>query len=81
MFVCLCHAVTDQEINAAIAAGVDSVGGLMSELEVATQCGGCLGEIVNLLADSEQSKHYVVNQDNSQISLEKGVGFYSPEYC
>lgn len=49
MFVCLCHAVTDHEISAAIDAGLDNVGALMRELNVATQCGSCLDEVVDLL--------------------------------
>lgn len=54
MFVCLCHAVTDHEIINAINAGIDDVNALMIELEVATQCGSCLNEVVGLLESCQQ---------------------------
>lgn len=52
MYVCLCHAVTDHEINDAIAAGLDNVDALMHELNVATQCGSCLSQVFDLLESS-----------------------------
>lgn len=79
MFVCLCHAVTDHEINAAIESGVDSVNALVKELKVATQCGGCLGEVSSLVAEHQQERQQVPRE--RQMMLEEGVGFYTPEYC
>lgn len=64
MFVCLCHAVTDREINQAIDDGLQTVSELMSELKVATQCGGCLNEVMQMVGEQQSSlplgdaKHY-----------------------
>lgn len=49
MFICLCHAVTDHEITAAVDNGLNDVGALMNELKVATQCGSCLNEVIEIL--------------------------------
>ena len=41
MYVCICHAVSDREVAAAIAAGADSLDKLGFELGVGTGCGCC----------------------------------------
>ncbi|PID66361.1 MAG: hypothetical protein CR975_03365 [Gammaproteobacteria bacterium] len=49
MYICLCHAVTDNSIKEAINNGAASVTDLMNELNVATRCGCCLGEVARLV--------------------------------
>ncbi|MCS4532722.1 MULTISPECIES: (2Fe-2S)-binding protein [Neisseria] len=41
MFVCICNAVTDREIQETVAAGANSLGDLQAQLGVATCCGSC----------------------------------------
>jgi bacterioferritin-associated ferredoxin len=41
MYVCICHAVTDREIRAAVTAGAGSLSDLAMQLGVATGCGCC----------------------------------------
>ncbi|QBG35365.1 (2Fe-2S)-binding protein [Litorilituus sediminis] len=41
MYVCLCHGVTDSEIESAIDAGAHSMKKLSQELNVGSQCGKC----------------------------------------
>lgn len=41
MYVCLCKAVTDHQIRAAVAGGASSFGQLRRELDLAAQCGKC----------------------------------------
>lgn len=41
MYVCLCHAVTDRDIRAAVCNGAARMADLARELGVATQCGSC----------------------------------------
>ena len=41
MYVCVCNAVTDREIQSAVALGAHSLADLKSTLGVATCCGRC----------------------------------------
>lgn len=41
MYVCLCKAVTDRQIQAAVGQGVYTMKALAQKLGVATQCGKC----------------------------------------
>jgi len=41
MYVCICHAVTDSQIENAIEGGAVTMQELSSELKVGTQCGQC----------------------------------------
>jgi bacterioferritin-associated ferredoxin len=41
MYVCVCRAVTDKDIDKAVQQGCCSMRGLRNELGVAAQCGRC----------------------------------------
>jgi len=41
MYVCICHAVTDTDINNAVEGGIDTMKKLSEKLSVGTQCGLC----------------------------------------
>jgi len=41
MYICVCNAVTDRDIRAAAAAGVDDFVDLQERLGVSTCCGAC----------------------------------------
>lgn len=41
MYVCVCKAITDRQIKAAIDNGANSLGKLRKALGVASQCGKC----------------------------------------
>ena len=41
MYVCLCNAITDRQIQDTVAAGASSLGDLQAQLGVATCCGCC----------------------------------------
>jgi len=41
MYICICNAVTDRQIRAAVAAGAASLDEVSMELGVATCCGCC----------------------------------------
>lgn len=49
MFVCLCKAVTDHQINDAVDAGVTSFTAMQAKLDVATVCGSCTCEVKQLM--------------------------------
>lgn len=51
MFVCLCNAVTDRQIQEHVAAGARSLGELQAGLGVATCCGCCADLAVSFLQD------------------------------
>lgn len=43
MYVCLCHGVSDTQIEAAIDDGAVTMQAIAEELKVGTQCGQCCG--------------------------------------
>jgi bacterioferritin-associated ferredoxin len=51
MFVCVCHAVTDREIAAAVALGAHSMEAVSTALGVGTSCGRCREYADRLIAD------------------------------
>lgn len=59
MYICICNAITDRQINKAIANGATTLADLQYELGVATECGTCLDSAVQLLpaADPAYSLH------------------------
>lgn len=74
MFVCLCHSVTDSDINQAIENGAESVAELMRELKVATQCGSCLDDVSALVSQQQNSASLAVQKSISK----QQVGIYRP---
>jgi bacterioferritin-associated ferredoxin len=51
MYVCICNAVTDRQISAAVAAGAASLDDLSMQLGVAAGC-GCCRETAQRMLDS-----------------------------
>jgi bacterioferritin-associated ferredoxin len=51
MYVCLCNAITDQEIRHAAVQGVTDLDGLKAGLGVATCCGACESCACEILCD------------------------------
>jgi bacterioferritin-associated ferredoxin len=41
MYICLCHGITDTQIESAIDSGAETMKQLKCELKVGTQCGKC----------------------------------------
>lgn len=52
MYVCVCKAVTDRQIKAAINEGANSLGKLRKTLGVASQCGKCSVMASELLGEA-----------------------------
>jgi bacterioferritin-associated ferredoxin len=50
MIVCVCKAVSDRQIRASIADGVDTFDNLQFELGVATCCGKCAESVRDVMA-------------------------------
>ena len=42
MYVCICKAITDQDIRQAVANGVDDLASIQTHLGAATNCGTCM---------------------------------------
>lgn len=49
MYICLCRAVTDEEIRDAVKSGARCVDALKNELGVSTQCGKCQEDVQQVL--------------------------------
>lgn len=52
MYICLCRAVTDDEIVDSVKSGNNCIEALQSELGVSTQCGKCLCDVKNILQET-----------------------------
>lgn len=59
MYVCICNAVTDHRIRAAVRNGAESFERLQEELGVSTGCGCCEDEVRKLLADALAERELV----------------------
>ena len=70
MYICLCKAVTDHDIEAAVAAGASSLEQVQQELGVSTGCGSCssAAELVVAQALTNNSSHDSLNPSGSKIS-------------
>lgn len=49
MYICICNAITDSQIKAAVASGATTLADLQFDLGVATGCGRCAESAMELL--------------------------------
>jgi len=49
VFTCICRAVTDNQIRAAIVLGASTVDAVARETRASTGCGGCRGKIQDMI--------------------------------
>jgi bacterioferritin-associated ferredoxin len=73
MFVCLCKAVTDQDIRSAVESGVSSFEELQNHTDVSTSCGRCVFEAQSIFDEKiaiEASKRGPANA--TSIVLQAG---------
>jgi len=49
MFVCVCHAVTDKEVQRAIEGGADTREAVTRACRAGGDCGGCHGHIEDMI--------------------------------
>lgn len=52
MFVCICNAVTEDDILGAVDAGARCVTSACEATEAASNCGSCLERVENLVTDA-----------------------------
>jgi bacterioferritin-associated ferredoxin len=53
MYICICNAVTDKQIRRAAASGADSLPALRKQLGVASGCGTCASDALEILREHE----------------------------
>jgi bacterioferritin-associated ferredoxin len=56
MYVCVCRAVTDKEVKAAIEAGADTVQAVTKACCAGEDCGACHGVIEDMIEDRWEAK-------------------------
>ncbi|WP_241972412.1 bacterioferritin-associated ferredoxin [Aliidiomarina soli] len=71
MYVCLCKAVTDKDIQRAVQAGASSMRCLRQEHGVASQCGRCAGHAKEVLDDALQQQAPVTE---ATVTVVTGTG-------
>jgi len=52
MYVCICRAITDQQIEAAVAAGAENLEAIQVQLGAATGCGTCTEYTEQVISDA-----------------------------
>ncbi|KAA3638193.1 MAG: bacterioferritin [Proteobacteria bacterium] len=62
MYVCICHGITEKDIQKAARSGVNSISKLASETGATTGCGSCLE-----MAEDILQQHASQNTDFLQI--------------
>jgi len=63
MYVCICNAITDQEIERAISDGHVTAEAVYSACGVAPQCGTCREEITEMI-EGKIAAHFAAVSDN-----------------
>ncbi|MFO0617826.1 MAG: (2Fe-2S)-binding protein [Polyangiaceae bacterium] len=74
MYVCLCHAVTDQEIRDAIRDGNTTAQAIMNATRAGTGCGSCVDEIVEMAARGQFTARacHRINDGKRHLTVEYG---------
>ncbi|HUH58550.1 MAG TPA: (2Fe-2S)-binding protein [Candidimonas sp.] len=62
MFICICHAITERQVQTAVAEGASSMSDLQGQLGVATACGCCADTAVEYLPGGSYAGHASVRQ-------------------
>lgn len=62
MYVCLCRAVTEQEVRASIDAGADTVEAVTAACCAGDDCGACHGSIEDMIEKHSEGKRLVVTR-------------------
>jgi len=55
MYVCICNAITDEQIRQAAESGVKDLWGLQAELGVASNCGSCKETASRILRENRKA--------------------------
>jgi len=58
VYVCICRAVTEQEIRDAIELGAHTLHALRKHLGVSTECGKCAHEVKRILKECRGAHHH-----------------------
>lgn len=69
MYICLCHAITEEHIKASVLEGsVTCISSLQAKLGVSTQCGSCLDRATSYLAELQSSLAHPAKNLPTKIS-------------
>jgi bacterioferritin-associated ferredoxin len=67
MWVCLCKAVTDQQIRLAVRSGARSLPEIALRCRAGTGCGGCAAELCRILEDELARQQYMARSGVATI--------------
>lgn len=57
MFICICNAITERQVQSAVATGAHTMSDLQAQLGVATCCGCCAETAVEYLPGGRYASH------------------------
>jgi bacterioferritin-associated ferredoxin len=52
MYVCICKAISDQDIKDAVNDGIDDLNGIQAHLGAATGCGSCVDHTLQVIEET-----------------------------
>ena len=65
MYICLCHGITESQLESCVDAGAHSLCDLRGQLGVATQCGCCETQVLEILEERLARKEGCVRRADS----------------
>ena len=65
MFICVCNAITERQVKAAVLAGAHTLSDLQAQLGVATCCGCCADTAADYLPGGRHVSHLAVQEQVS----------------
>lgn len=68
MFICICNAITEKQVKAAVAAGAHTLRQLQAELGVASCCGCCAETATDYLPGGRYAAHQTVHVLDDRVA-------------
>ena len=69
MYVCICHAVTEKEIQKAAESGITTIDELKLATGCASGCGSCVNEALSILIEQNKKKTPAFLRIEQQLGL------------
>lgn len=81
MIICVCQAVSDRKIRAAVQSGAESLEDVQFQLGVASGCGQCAQAVCCLIAEEKKKHHAITNHTESPFVQTTQPLFFINNHC
>jgi bacterioferritin-associated ferredoxin len=73
MYICICHALSEKDIDAEKARGAKNEEQVFSQLGLRPQCGSCIGVICSRLGAPKENEMHTKESKNEDSTLAVGL--------